>query len=169
MKPIYPQCSCPNADCPRHSDCDACLENHEGNGYCKRSSIIYSRDMGDVTEEMLGGFFEGWKKDVSPAAHLQILRSSYRAFVAYDTDINRVVGFITAISDGVLCAYIPLLEVLPSHRGKRVGTWLLRLMRKELGSLYMLDICHDEELTAFYARFEPTGQGHSTLFRNFSS
>ena len=32
-------------------------------------------------------------------------------------DAGRVVGFVTAISDGVLSAYIPLLEVLPEYQG----------------------------------------------------
>jgi hypothetical protein len=32
-----------------------------------------------------------------------------------------VVGFITAISDGVLTAYVPFLEVLPAHRRQGVA------------------------------------------------
>jgi hypothetical protein len=32
-------------------------------------------------------------------------------------DNGRVIGFITAVTDKVLSAYIPLLEVLPAYRG----------------------------------------------------
>ncbi len=33
---------------------------------------------------------------------------------------NKVVGFITAISDGVISAYIPLLEVLPKYQNMKI-------------------------------------------------
>ncbi|MCL2202535.1 MAG: GNAT family N-acetyltransferase [Defluviitaleaceae bacterium] len=167
---MIPQnCPCPNADCPRHRDCNACLAHHEGNGYCKRSSIIYTKEISGITEDMLSGFFVGWPNPPSPAVHLKILQNSYRAIVAIDTEINKVVGFINAVSDGVLTAYIPLLEVVESHQGKRIGSWLLRLMLKECKDLYMVDICHDEKLVPYYAKFEPTGQSHSTIFRNYDA
>lgn len=162
-------CICPNADCPRHNDCEACLAHHDGNGYCKRSSISYTKDMNRITENMLGGFFDGWPNPPSPATHLKILRSSYRAIVAIDIKTNKAVGFINAVSDGVLSAYIPLLEVNKAYQGKGIGKWLVSLMIKECKDLYMTDICHDEELTQYYTKFEPTGQTHSTLFRNYAA
>ena len=162
-------CPCPNTDCPRNRNCEACLAHHEGNGYCKRSSIIYTKEIGSITEDMLSGFFVGWPNPPSAATHLRILQNSYRAIVAIDAETNKVVGFINAISDGVLSAYIPLLEVLKSYQGKRIGSWLVRLMRKECKNLYMVDICHDEELASFYAKFEGARQSHSTLFRNYDA
>ena len=29
-------CTCPKTECPRHSNCEACMANHDGNGHCKR-------------------------------------------------------------------------------------------------------------------------------------
>ena len=63
---------------------------------------------------------------------------------------RRVVGFITAISDGVLSAYIPLLEVLPDFQGRGVGKELTRRLLTQLDGLYMVDLSCDEELVPFY-------------------
>jgi ribosomal protein S18 acetylase RimI-like enzyme len=72
-----------------------------------------------------GGFFEGWPNPPTPEAHLRILRGSAFVVLAISNNGN-VVGFITAISDGVSCAYIPHLEVLPPFRGNGIGTELVR-------------------------------------------
>jgi precorrin-8X/cobalt-precorrin-8 methylmutase len=64
----------------------------------------------------------------------------------------RVIGFATAISDGVLSAYVPLLEVLPEHQGRGIGTELMRRLLIRLGGLYMVDLACDEELAPFYER-----------------
>jgi ribosomal protein S18 acetylase RimI-like enzyme len=164
MKPLFPDCSCPNADCPRHRDCDACLENHEGNGYCKRTAVIFSKDIASVSEEMLAEFSSESAGKIPAARLLLILQNSYRVFAAYDTASKRIAGIITAISDGTAHAHITLLEVLPAYKGKRIGSWLLRLMRKELADIETLSLCHGEELAPFFARFEPSAQANSTLF-----
>ena len=41
--------------------------------------------------------------------------------IAIDENTNQVVGFVTAISDGVLSAYIPFLEVLPEYKSIGIG------------------------------------------------
>jgi predicted N-acetyltransferase YhbS len=61
------------------------------------------------------------------------------------------VGYITAISDGVLSAYIPLLEVLPGWRGQGIGSVLVRRMLEALKHLYMIDLLCDEDVQPFYA------------------
>jgi ribosomal protein S18 acetylase RimI-like enzyme len=63
-----------------------------------------------------------------------------------------VVGFVTAISDGVLSAYIPLLEVLPEYQGRGIGAELVRRLLDRLGGLYMVDLCCDEDVVGFYER-----------------
>lgn len=63
-----------------------------------------------------------------------------------------MVGFITAITDGVLSAYIPLLEVLPAYRGRGTGSELLRRLLQKLDHLYMVDLLCDAELQPFYER-----------------
>ena len=52
----------------------------------------------------------------------------------------------------MLSAYIPLLEVLPGHRGRGVGGLLTRVMLADLSDLYMIDLVCDAELQPFYAR-----------------
>ncbi len=65
-----------------------------------------------------------------------------------------MVGFVTAISDGVLSAFIPLLEVLPERQGEGIGTELVRRLLAELEDFYMVDLMCDPELETFYSRFE---------------
>jgi GNAT superfamily N-acetyltransferase len=62
------------------------------------------------------------------------------------------VGFITAISDGVLAAYIPLLEVLPAWQGQGIGAELVRRMQAQLQRFYMVDLLCDPEVQPFYER-----------------
>lgn len=77
-----------------------------------------------------------------------MLRGSYRALVSVQAD--RVVGFITAISDGVATAFIPWLEVLPEARGQGVGCELARRMQDELAGLYSIDLVCDDDVAPFY-------------------
>ena len=51
------------------------------------------------------------------------------------SDKSRVVGFVTAITDGVSCAYIPHLEVLPEWQGDGSGTELMRRMMAKLETI----------------------------------
>jgi len=131
-------------------------------------NVEYTKDISTITEDMLTGFFIDWPNPPDIATHLKILNSSYCSFVAIDRDCNRVVGFINAISDGVLTAYIPLLEVLPPYQGLGIGGELVKLMLKELGDLYMIDICHDEELSPYYARFG-AHKSCASVFRNYAN
>ncbi len=63
---------------------------------------------------------------------------------------GHVVGFVTAISDGVLSAYVPLLEVLPSHRRRGIATQLVRRLLGQLQGLYSINLHCDAELQPFY-------------------
>lgn len=113
----------------------------------------YLTDASNLTAAQLGGFFVGWPSPPSPATHLRLLQSSFRAVVALpDDDEERVVGFVTAISDGVLSAYIPLLEVLPAYRHSGVGTELVRRLLGALDALYMVDVTCDPDVVPFYER-----------------
>jgi hypothetical protein len=47
---------------------------------------------------------------------LSLLAGSDHVVLAIDKASGDVVGFITALSDGVLCAYISFLEVVPGYR-----------------------------------------------------
>lgn len=106
-----------------------------------------------VPEHLTGGFFEGWPSPPTPAVHLRILQGSRHVVVARANDDEQVVGFVTAVGDGVLSAYIPLLEVLPAFRGRGVASELVRRLLGALGELYMVDVVCDPELVPFYRRF----------------
>lgn len=116
----------------------------------------YSTDISGLTPADLEGFFAGWPVKPSAERHLEILRGSDHVVLARDGDGGRVVGFVTAISDGVISAFIPLLEVLPEWQGRGIGSELVRRVLAELDALYMVDLVCDPELEPFYRRFELT-------------
>ena len=114
--------------------------------------LTYTESLADVTAADLdGGFFVGWPNPPAPEAHYRILAGS--AAIVLARDGAAVVGFITAISDGVSAAYIPHLEVLPGYQGQGVGSELVRRMLAQLAQLYMVDLVCDPDLQPFYARF----------------
>jgi len=116
--------------------------------------ISYSDSLEGITAMHLQGFFVGWLNAPSPETHLRILSSSSHMVVARDGE--RVVGFVTAISDGVLSAYVPLLEVLPSHQGQGIGGELMRRMLEKLNGLYMIDLACDPDKQEFYSQYGMT-------------
>lgn len=112
--------------------------------------ITYQDSPDAIAPEQLTGFFVGWPDPPTPQTHLRILQRSSEVVLARDG--ARVVGFITAISDGVLAAYLPLLEVLPEYQGRGIGGELVRRMLARLADLYMIDLVCDPELQGFYAK-----------------
>jgi len=122
-------------------------------GLKEHSMIAYVDSVENITSEDLQGFFVGWPNPPSPETHLKLLANSDQVALAVDDETGRVVGFITAISDGILSAYIPLLEVLPTYQRRGIGQELLRRMLEKLNGLYMVDLFCNPELQPFYARF----------------
>ena len=125
-------------------------------------------DLENIGPEQLQGFFEGWP--AAPSAHTlhRMLTASYRASLAVDTRSGEVVGFIQAISDGVLTAFIPLLEVRPEFRGQGTGRALVLYLLAQLDHLYAVDLSCDDALVPFYERlgFVP---GRAMIRRRYSS
>lgn len=128
-------------------------------------SPTYTDAIDSVSPAALRGFFVGWPDPPSPETHLRLLHSSYAAIVAIDG--ARVVGFITAISDGVLSAYVPLLEVLPEHQGRGIGVELVRRMRERLANLYMVDLLCDDDVAPFYERVGGFQRAGGFALRNY--
>ena len=102
-----------------------------------------------IVAEQLRGFFVGWPQHPNPATHLRLLRGSHAVALAVADD--KVIGFANAVSDGVLAAYIPLLEVLPDWQGRGIGRQLIAALMEQLSDLYMIDLVCDPDLEAFYA------------------
>lgn len=114
-------------------------------------AVNYIDTLENITPAQLsGGFFDGWPHPPSPETHLKMLHGSYAVVLALDGE--KVVGFITAISDGVLAAFIPLLEVLPDYKGQGIGTELTRRMVEKLRHLYAIDLICDANIQPFYER-----------------
>lgn len=111
-------------------------------------SIVYTSDLARVGEEDLSGFFVGWPNPPDAETLLRVLRGSQQVVLAKDG--RRVVGFATALTDGVLTAFVPLLEVLPEYQGRGVGRELVRRVVQELGEIYAIDLVCDDELKPFY-------------------
>lgn len=128
--------------------------------------IEYRDDPTSITAEQLrGGFFEGWPVPPDAERHLAHLRGAEVAILALDTATGDVVGFVTAIGDGTLTAFIPLLEVLPAWRGRGIGGQLMGRVLERLGDRYSVDLACDPELVPFYARMGGTA-GTAVSWRN---
>ena len=114
--------------------------------------VSYVHDMSAVRAGQLVGFFDGWPSAPSAETHLAMLRASGIAVVAIDTQSSRVIGYVTALTDGVLAAYVSQLEVLPEYRGRGIGSTLMSHVIDRTRGLYMLDLVCDPELEPFYRR-----------------
>lgn len=125
---------------------------------------LYSDDLGEV--EIEDGFFDGWPNPPSKDKHKLILENSYKSIVAIDNNTKKIIGFINAVSDGVLSAYIPLLEVIPCYQKQGIGTELVKRMLNELNEFYMIDLCCDANMVAFYDRLGMI-KVHGMVHRNY--
>lgn len=130
--------------------------------------ITYLDNADAIRPNQLRDFFVGWPATPTPERHLELLRGSYAVELALDG--KSVVGFVTAISDGVVSAFIPLLEVLPDYQHQGIGTELMRRLLARLDRFYMVDLCCDAGLESFYSalgfRLLDRGMGvrrHGTL------
>lgn len=115
--------------------------------------IVYTDTVDGIDASQLTGFFvdSGWPTHPTPETHLRLLQNSAEVILAID-ETGQVVGYITAISDGILSAYIPLLEVLQPYQGQDIGSELVRRMLDKLQHLYMIDLLCDADVQPFYER-----------------
>ncbi len=115
--------------------------------------ITYNDTTAGIDPAQLKGFFDGWSNPPTPQTHLRLLERSSHVILALPDPREPVAGYIAALSDGVLSAYISHLEVRPSLRRQGIGSELVRRMLRKLQCLYMIDLLCDPELEHFYARF----------------
>jgi len=121
--------------------------------------IDYTDALDGIESRHLEGFFVGWPHPPSPETHLRQLRGSDYVVLAIDVKTGLVVGFVTALSDGVLSGFIPLLEVLPAYQGQGIGRALMTRILDRLGHLPNVDLLCDPDVVPFYEHFgmKPTG------------
>ena len=130
------------------------------------AEIRYTESVEGVTPDLPQGFFVGWPNPPSPETHLRLLHGSSHVVLAVDDATGDVVGFISAISDGVLAAFIPFLKVLPSHQSLGIGSELMRRLLADLRHLYAADLLCDIELQPYYERFGMR-RASGMLLRNY--
>ncbi len=126
----------------------------------------YSTDIEILDTLNVDGFFVGWPNPPSQETFIKILKGSFKAVLAHEDD--KLIGFINCISDGVLAAYIPLLEVIPYYQGQGIGENLVKKMLSELNDFYMIDLLCDESLIPYY---EKLGLSKTTgvFIRNYNN
>lgn len=112
--------------------------------------INYSTDTTILENLKVDNFFDGWPNPPSNEVFIKLLKGSYKVVLAHSE--GSLIGFINSVSDGVLSAYIPLLEVLPKYKGEGIGKELVKRMQSELSHLYMVDLLCDQELIPYYEK-----------------
>lgn len=128
----------------------------------------YQTNTDNISASMLTGFFEGWPNPPDSATHLRILRGSSHIVLAVSQPAIKVIGYITAVSDGVSAAYIPHLEVLPEYRGRGIGGELVKRMIEQLNGIYMIDLLCDENVVPFYEKLG-LQKGRGMFLRNYQN
>lgn len=120
-----------------------------------RAAVEYLTDSTGIQPSMIEGFFVGWGEEPTAETLIAVMDRSYRRVWAVTE--GRVVGYINAISDGVLNAFIPWLEIHPEYQGRGIGGQLIRRIVAELDGMYAIDLCCDHELVPYYERLGFTG------------
>ena len=130
--------------------------------------IEYRSSAAGITPDQLTGpFFVGWPDPPSPEKHLEVLAGSDHIVLAIHEPDQRVVGFVTAITDGVLFAYISMLEVVADYQDRGIGSELVRRLLAEIGDIYAVDAMVDAELQPFY-RHLGLVPGVGVMLRNYT-
>ena len=122
--------------------------------------VVYTSNINDITPKELEGFFVGWAKPLTIEQHFNHLTKCTHFIAALEDD--RVVGFVSAFSDGIACAFIPMIEVLPKYQKRGIGSELIRRMLEALKHIGIVDLMCDESVQDFYERFgmkKLTGMG----------
>lgn len=115
--------------------------------------IRYQDSLDGITPDRIQGFFVGWRYPPQPEMHLRLLAGSDRMVLAIDNETGNVVGFVNAITDEVLSAFIPLLEVLPAYQGQGIGQELMTRILERLAEVPNVDLLCEEDIVPFYERF----------------
>ncbi len=86
--------------------------------------VVYRDAWPELPAAALAGFCADWRVPPSAEAVRRVLAGSAVAVLAQDGTTGEVVGFVTALSDGVLNAHVTLIEVRPAWRGRGIGSLL---------------------------------------------
>jgi GNAT superfamily N-acetyltransferase len=116
--------------------------------------LMFSADCDGLGCDDLAGFFVGWPHPPTLDDRLEIVRAADEVVICrVDAE---VVGFATAITDRRFAAYIPLVEVLPAHQGRGIGSQMVTALLERLRDCYMIDLVCDDDVVPFYERLGGT-------------
>jgi len=104
-----------------------------------------------VIQNELDPFFQNWKSPPSSEIKGKLLQGSDLIITAREN--GKLVGFLSAISDGAMHAFITLLEVLETHQGKGIGKHLVKLAISHFKGYYDIVLITDSDKKAFYEKF----------------
>jgi ribosomal protein S18 acetylase RimI-like enzyme len=94
--------------------------------------ISYSRSIEHLNRSDLSGFLAHWDFQPPAGTLFEMLNQSDELILAREVESSVLCGYITALSDGVACAYISALEVRPEYRRRGIGSTLLKQMVERL-------------------------------------
>lgn len=103
-----------------------------------------------IAVDELSQFFQNWKSPPAVGIRERLLRDSdLRIAVREDGEL---VGFLAAISDGAMHAFITLVEVLETYQHKGIGKHLLELATSHFKGYYDIVLITDSDKAAFYEK-----------------
>lgn len=131
-------------------------------------NITYTNDKVVLQNLTTHGFFVGWPQAPNKSVLRASIANASYVTLAVDENSQKLIGYITALSDGVLSAYIPFLEVLPEYQEQGIGSELVERMLEQIGHLYMVDVVCDKEIAGFYEKAGFVSY-HAMIKRNYDN
>lgn len=107
---------------------------------------------GRIIPDELDTFFQNWKSPPSTETRSKLLTGSDLVITAREN--GKLVGFLTAVSDGTMHAFITLVEVLESHQNKGIGRRLMELAISNFKGYYDIVLITDPDKGEFYKKLD---------------